>query len=594
MRNKQPLSFPGFSSPQALAIPARNSGVLHVSPTRPLIYNYNDKDAQVPVRPRQQEKAQVSPKWSLRRPVQLPLPNLSSARSVIVESIVEGIDGLMAMIAHKMDKDAAPNPLLEGMYAPQPMEALVSDANVSGVIPGDLHGLFATVQPNPQFPTIVPSQYHIFEGDSSVLTVRIRKGDERVSFAYTHLETEKRAYERSLRRSTVLSVASMRGYSGFALLLLALLRKNLTKDIYDASLANTNIEQHGGKLFSLMDTFKAYELGPSKDGSALQITRKADFGEYQGSFAAHPLAHPSNGCLYSVSYCWQERTRDAVVTVLDSNAKFLRSFPITLGRKPMMHSSAITEKYVIILDFSVLLSPEEMFKKNGSVVKYHSDKTSRIGLLPVDAVDDSGILWFDIPAASCFHTINAYDTEDGVVLHLCRMKEFDVMKSVDFPASLRLVRYDINVANSSISWKLEPIPIMMELPYVNKQVFGKRAKYAFGSIIVRNADGTARNSGIAKYDLENSCLVGTIKFQGVGLGESIFNMKEKARHESDGYLSAYIRDTNGNTSMNIFDANTMSSEPLARVHGPEAFHIPAFAFHSQHVSAETLDSFETG
>jgi len=89
-------------------------------------------------------------------------------------------------------------------------------------------------------------------------------------------------------------------------------------------------------LFSLMDTCPAYELGLTKDGCALQITHRADFEE--GPFSAHPVAHPSNGCLYSVAYCWDDPRRDATVAVLDSEAKFLRSFPINLGRKSMIHS----------------------------------------------------------------------------------------------------------------------------------------------------------------------------------------------------------------------------------------------------------------
>jgi len=517
--------------------------------------------------------------------------------------LVRGIDGLSMIIARITKGPSSSSVYLQGINAPQPDETVVVDARVTGTLPEDLHGLHATVGPNPQFLPL--GGYHPFEGDGSVITVRIRKKDGRVSFAYTHMQTEKRAYEQRIGRSGTLSIYGMRGFAGLILVMLNAMRRSLTKGTYSQSLANTNIEEHGGKLLVLMESVLPYQLGLSKDGCALQCTKKLALGNYTGSFSAHPVAHPSNGCLYSVSYSWlTNEGGDATVVVLDSKAQFLRSFPLTLGRKPWIHDASISEKFLIILDFPVLFSPEEIPKRTGQILKHHPDKPSRIGLLPVDAIDDSGILWFEIPSAACFHALNAYDSPTGVVLYLCQMDYFDITETNQFLDTMQLVRHDIDITKNIISSSILPTKktlrekfgadTFIDFPFVNTGVFGKVAKYAFATVFTKNEhDGGWRNSGIVKFNLQTGTVMASIEFGGTGLGDAILTMRENALHESDGYLTAFVRDASGNTALHIFDAANMQTEPLACIHGPAGFHIPAIKFHSVFLREKTLNNLKS-
>jgi len=177
--------------------------------------------------------------------------------------LVHGVDGLSRVISRITKGPASSYVFMQGTSAPQHEETVVHQAKVSGTIPEGLYGMFATIGANPQFAPL--GGYHPFEGDGSVITVRIRS-DGSASFAYTHLETEKLAYERKMGRSSMLSVHALEGFSGLFLVLLTAIRKSLTKGMFFDSWANTNIEEHGGKLFALMETRLPYELGLSKDG----------------------------------------------------------------------------------------------------------------------------------------------------------------------------------------------------------------------------------------------------------------------------------------------------------------------------------------
>jgi len=210
-------------------------------------------------------------------------------------------------------------------------------------------------------------------------------------------------------------------------------------------------------------------------------------------------------------------------------------------------------------------------------------------LLPVDAIDESAILWFEIPSVACTHALNAYDSATGVVLYLVQTNDFELTKLIQF-SDAQLVRYDIDLSNNTISSNVEPTretlrekfgkSAYMELPFVNPRVYGKVAKYAFATVFAENEnEGWARNAGIVKYNLETSSFEGVIEFDGIGLGEAVLTTRENDR---DGYISAFVRDTSGTA--------LQSSEPLAVVHGPTGFHIPISKFHSQFISEDSLNS----
>lgn len=184
--------------------------------------------------------------------------------------------------------------------------------------------------------------------------------DGRASFAFRHLMTAKRIAERQTGVCKSLSFAAMTGRAGLALILLSKLRDLSAGDPYSASTANTNIEQFGNKILSFWEGDLPYHLRVADDGASLACDKQLDLqGEYRGEFSAHPVVHPTSGLVYAVSYT-VSGNHDAVVVVLDTNLRFLRKVPLSFGRTPMIHSAAITDKYVVLFDFPLLFTPRAL------------------------------------------------------------------------------------------------------------------------------------------------------------------------------------------------------------------------------------------
>jgi carotenoid cleavage dioxygenase-like enzyme len=58
---------------------------------------------------------------------------------------------------------------------------------------------------------------------------------------------------------------------------------------------------------------------------------------------------------------------------------------------------------------------QRMVKQRNLPFSFKPEQGSRVGLLPRGAKDDSGMLWFDLPAHMVFHVANAWEEEDGTV-----------------------------------------------------------------------------------------------------------------------------------------------------------------------------------
>ena len=91
---------------------------------------------------------------------------------------------------------------------------------------------------------------------------------------------------------------------------------------------------------------------------------------------------------------------------------------------------------------------------------------------------------------------------------------------------------------------------------------------------------------IIKYDRFTGARTSIELGKGRSPGEAVFVPAENPSSEDDGYLMTYVFDKSKNTSdFVIFDAKTMSQEPVASVHLPR---VP-FGFHGNWIDASTAN-----
>lgn len=166
---------------------------------------------------------------------------------------------------------------------------------------------------------------------------------------------------------------------------------------------------------------------------AIQLPELKTIGEYtyNGKLISGFTAHPKVDSITCemVFFGYSLVLPHLQYGIVSAAGELLWKIPIEIPTPVMMHDFAITENYTIFMDLPLTFRPERM-QQGKVMIMFESDRPSRFGILPRHG-DNSNIRWFESPPCYIFHTLNAYEQGDEVVLIACRMSSTSVL---DFSA----------------------------------------------------------------------------------------------------------------------------------------------------------------
>lgn len=460
-----------------------------------------------------------------------------------------------------------PNRYLQDNFAPVRDEHTATDLVVSGGIPSWLDGRYLRIGPNP---INDPGEgYHWFLGDGMVHGVRLADGAAKW-------------YRNRWVRAQSVAAALGEQYRGSPV---------------GADFANnTNVIAHAGRTLALVEAGPLpYELSDELD-----TIGQCDFGgTLRGGYTAHPHEDPLTGELHAVSYNWTRGNRvDYSVVGVDGRVR--HTAEIQVQGSPMMHDFALTENYVVIYDLPVTfdrrvavrtmpravriparLAMSRVIGKNPlpepvvarlargagdspAVFPYSWDPKypARIGLLPRTGTS-ADVRWFEIEPCYVFHTLNAYEAGDTVVIDVVR---HDRMFATDFtgpnegPSTLARFTLDL-LADKAREERVDERA--QEFPRMDERRTGRRHRYGYAVAF----DGGVSGDSVIKHDLA----AGTTSSRRLGAGreasEFCFVPRSETSAEDDGVLMGYVYDrARDRSDLVLLDAGTL--EDVAAVHLP--------------------------
>jgi len=443
-------------------------------------------------------------------------------------------------------RPSPPHPYLSGLHRPMAEELTLTDLPVTGVIPKALDGRYLRIGPNPIAPD--PAGYHWFIGDGMVHGLRLQGG---------------RAlwYRNRWIRST--AVAQAMGVSP---------APGPRHGLFDT--VNTNVVDIAGRAFALVEA-GSYPVELSQDLGE-QAYNPFD-GGLTGSFTAHPHRDPLTGEWHAICYEALDWTTVRHVAI-DRQGRVIREEPITVQHGPSIHDSAITDRFVVILDLPVTFSMEAVMAGQKFPYRWNPDHSARVGLLPRQGTD-ADVIWCEVEPSYVFHVANAYDLPDGqAAVDVCA---FDTMFDGDADGpdapSRGLERWTIDpVARKVAIRTLDPSP--QEFPRCDERRFGQPYRYVYSLAVPDTvADMFQPSKGLYRHDLE----LGTRELHRFGPdchpGEFAFAPASPSGPEDEGWLMGLVIDAVADTTdLVILDAQNFTGEPVARVHlphrAPPGFH----------------------
>ena len=265
---------------------------------------------------------------------------------------------------------------------------------------------------------------------------------------------------------------------------------------------NTALAVSGGRVLALMEQCPPSELGVGRDGTVRTVACKERLGGAVpvgpingGSLGAHGRTDPRTGDRVHVSYRSEARPYLRVDTFGEGGGgwKLRHTRGIDLPAPVMVHDLALTERYVVLLDFPLTVRPAR-FLLDRFPVQYEPENGARIGLVPRDGGGGSGgdhggegePLWFAVESGVVLHAANAYEREeDGcVVLHAFRsVPAGGASYIMDYtPAYLHEWILDPATGGTVVSERCLNPDVMVEFPEVVADRVGRRAGSCYGLV----------------------------------------------------------------------------------------------------------------
>ena len=435
---------------------------------------------------------------------------------------------------------ARSNPYLSGVHTPMREELTIEDLPVTGVIPPALEGRYLRMGPNPRNPN--PAKYHWFSGDGMIHGISIENGR---ALWYRN---------RWIRSAAVSKALGERRVEG-------------PRHVFDT--VNTNVVRFAGKTLGVVEAGST----PVEIGETLETLRYTDFGgTLHGSFTAHPHVDPLTGEMHGI--CYDVSRRGAIrYVVVKPDGKVRREVKIPVKHGPMIHDSAFTQRFAIILDLPVTFSWMAAITGLTFPYRWKSSHAARVGLMPREG-DAKDIVWCPIDPCYVFHAVNSYDTADGTVILdvIVHDQMFSRIKAGPDSQRCSLERWIIDPATRKVErMTMDSSP--QEFPRQDERRLGQPYRYAYTMAMT----GWFLGSALYKQDLKSR----TREVHDFGPQrhpcEFVFVPAHPHAEEDEGWLIGFVIDAKAKaTDLVILNTRKFEGAPEASIRIP---HIVPPGFH---------------
>jgi carotenoid cleavage dioxygenase len=347
-----------------------------------------------------------------------------------------------------------------------------------------------------------------------------------------------------------------------------------------ASAANTHVVAHHGKILALEEGSFPWIVDRE-----LETVGWDDYaGRLTTAMTAHPKVCPETGELLFFGYhflppylTYHRATADGVL---------VQSEEIAVGGPTMHHDFAITATRALFMDLPVVFDLEAAMR--GTMpFRWSDDYRARIGVMP-RAGTNADVRWFEIEPCYVFHTLNAYDEGDEVVLDVCRISEMwrDPGQMQGGTGRQTLHRFRLDLASGTS--KEETLDERaMDFPRVADARVGRKHRYGYTVHFGAGADGAPAFTGLLKLDLATGKSLLHEFGPGWSAGEPVFVPAAGADPATDdGYVLCYAHDEgSGSSELVVLDASRFGAAPIARVALPQR--VP-YGFHGSWIPDAAL------
>jgi len=444
----------------------------------------------------------------------------------------------------------ANDPLLSGGFAPIRSEIDCADLVIDGDLP-DLTGTLYRIGPNPQYAP--RGRYNPLQGDGMVHAFHFENG--RVAYRNRWVRTRQWTLERAAGRALFATSGDPRDADASV--------ARVTTD----GVANTHVVPYADRLLALEEGHAPIELDPA----TLETRGPFTFdGRLPRNMSAHPKRDPATGeLLFFANFPTRKFDGALGFYIADARGALVRAESIAGPYSALVHDFAITRRFAIFVVCPVTLSLDRL-RSGRPPIAWEPARATHIGVVPRDG-STAQTRWYTTGACMVWHTVNAYEDGDRIVLDVCKQQApafADVDGRQPETPNLRqyLTRWHIDPeANRIDAQRLSGV--VCEYPRIDERRAGLDYRFAYFAAIGGPGTGDPFHRALARFDHVTGAMQTYHAGARRAVSEPVFVARRGATDEGDGYLLATIYDEARNAShLAVLDARDVVAGPIARAY----------------------------
>jgi all-trans-8'-apo-beta-carotenal 15,15'-oxygenase len=353
--------------------------------------------------------------------------------------------------------------------------------------------------------------------------------------------------------------------------------------------ANTNVVFHGGKLLALCEAGRPYRLDPETLATVGEDDMSGTLAP-DATYSAHPKLDTETGEMWNFGVSYGPTARlHLFCTTKKGETRGVAE--LTMPAAAMVHDFALTKTKAVFVIAPIVLPRVPLGlvlgqASFGESLRYRPELGVSVAV--VDRATGEA-RWSKADPFMLFHTVNAWDDGDDVIVDVCAYPDARIMHTIedvmtgDTPSPARAYVERLKLASSGRITRTRLSETALEFPRVAGRVLGKEHGKVYG---VAWPEGRPFISQPAVIDT----VTGSARFAPLGpaefAGECVPVSKAGAGSESDVWLLTLVLDgASRATELRVLDGSDVAAPPVATVRLP---HVVPFGFHGNWTSTARL------
>jgi len=350
----------------------------------------------------------------------------------------------------------------------------------------------------------------------------------------------------------------------------------IPQDMKGIENADVSIQEYADQMVALTEVPLPvlFDTGTLDTLGALHYNDTIPQGQWE---SAHPLHDPAAGESVNYFVRFSEKCSYVIWRMADhqSARQVIAEIPVQLPA--YMHSFALTERYVVLVEFPFVVNPLDlMLNKKAFILNYKWIPDRGTHFYVVERSTGKVAATIKGDPFFAFHHVNAFDQGDKIFIDVVTYLNPDLIESIAVRSTppmkveksqiTKMERFTIDISAQKLS-RETIFPQILEMPRVaaNRTASEYRYCYAHKPLTLQEQAGLHKIDVATKTSLswaEDGCVP----------GEPIFVPRPRAEDEDDGAVLSLVLDyTNKRSFLLILDAKKFTE--IARAEAPHAIPI---------------------